>query len=44
MRLGYQLLTYVSRINTLDLAARRIVVERRAEGGVQVLETQLSSH
>ena len=41
MRLGYQLLTYVSRINTLDLAARRIVVERRAEGGVQVLETQL---
>ena len=41
MRLGYQLLTYVSRINTLALAERRIVVERRAEGGVQVLETQL---
>lgn len=41
IRLGYQLLTYVSAIRTLDVAARRIVVERRAEGGVQVLESQL---
>ncbi|TBW33707.1 electron transfer flavoprotein subunit beta/FixA family protein [Siculibacillus lacustris] len=34
-------LTYVSKIAELDLAARRIKVERRAEGGVQVLETRL---
>ena len=40
-RLDLELLTYVSRINSLDLASRRIVVERRAEGGVQVLETRL---
>ncbi|WP_341674864.1 electron transfer flavoprotein subunit beta/FixA family protein [Niveibacterium sp. SC-1] len=38
-RMGLQLLSYVSRIVELDLASRRIVVERRAEGGVQVLET-----
>ena len=41
IRLGYQLLTYVSRIRELDSAGRRIVVERRAEGGVQVLESRL---
>lgn len=40
-RLGLQLLTYVSRIVELDLDARRLRVERRAEGGVQVLDTTL---
>ncbi len=34
-------LTYVSKIAELDLAGRRIKVERRSEGGVQVLETRL---
>ena len=38
-RLGLQLLTYVSRIVELDLDGREIVIERRAEGGVQVLKT-----
>jgi electron transfer flavoprotein beta subunit len=38
-RLGLQLLTYVSKINELDLQARTITVERRAEGGVQLLRT-----
>lgn len=41
IRLGNQLLTYVSRIQELDPTNRRIVVERRAEGGVQVLESKL---
>lgn len=41
IRLGYQLLTYVSRIASIDAQANRIVVERRAEGGVQVLESRL---
>jgi len=40
-RLDMQLLTYVSRINSLDLAGREIKVQRRAEGGVQVLTTKL---
>jgi len=40
-RLGMQLLTYVSRIVELDLANASITVERRAEGGVQVLRTAL---
>jgi electron transfer flavoprotein beta subunit len=40
-RLGLQLLTYVSRIVELDVAARTITIERRAEGGVQVLRTAL---
>ena len=40
-RLGVQLLTYVSRIVDLDLAGRSITVERRAEGGVQVLKTRV---
>jgi electron transfer flavoprotein beta subunit len=40
-RLGLQLLTYVSRIVELDLPGRTITVERRAEGGVQVLRTAL---
>ena len=41
IRLGYQLLTYVSKIRELDFDHKRIVVERRAEGGVQVLESTL---
>ncbi|MBI5335398.1 MAG: electron transfer flavoprotein subunit beta/FixA family protein [Burkholderiales bacterium] len=42
-RLGLNLLTYVSRIVRVDLDARRIQVERRAEGGVQLLDTTLPS-
>jgi len=38
-RLELQLLTYVSRIVELDLVKRQIIIERRAEGGVQVLKT-----
>lgn len=40
-RLDMQLLTYVSKIKTLDTDKHEIVVQRRAEGGVQVLRTQL---
>ena len=40
-RLALHQLTYVSRINELELDARTITVERRAEGGVQVLRTHL---
>ncbi|MDA8119851.1 electron transfer flavoprotein subunit beta/FixA family protein [Acidiferrobacter thiooxydans] len=40
-RLDMQLLTYVSKIVSLDLTAREIVVHRRSEGGVQVLKTRL---
>jgi electron transfer flavoprotein beta subunit len=40
-RMDLQLLTYVSRIVEVDPVARGIVVERRAEGGVQVLKTAL---
>jgi electron transfer flavoprotein beta subunit len=40
-RMGLQLLTYVSRIVETDPGNRRITVERRAEGGVQVLATVL---
>ncbi|MBI5268353.1 MAG: electron transfer flavoprotein subunit beta/FixA family protein [Burkholderiales bacterium] len=42
-RLGLNLLTYVSRIVEVDLDARRLKVERRAEGGVQLLDTALPS-
>ncbi|HMN79983.1 MAG TPA: electron transfer flavoprotein subunit beta/FixA family protein [Burkholderiaceae bacterium] len=42
-RLGLNLLTYVSRIVEVDLERRRLIVERRAEGGVQVLDTALPS-
>ena len=42
-RLGMNLLTYVSRIVELDLDKRRLKVERRAEGGVQLLDTTLPS-
>ena len=38
-RLDYQLLTYVSKIVSLDREKKEIVVERRAEGGVQLLKT-----
>jgi len=40
-RLNMQLLTYVSKVESLDLEAGKIVVQRRAEGGVQVLQTAL---
>lgn len=40
-RLDLNQLTYVERINAVDLANRTITVERRAEGGVQVLSTKL---
>jgi electron transfer flavoprotein beta subunit len=40
-RLNMQLLTYVSQIDSLDLDKRTINVQRRAEGGVQVLQTAL---
>lgn len=40
-RLGVNLLTYVSRIVEVDLDRRRLQVERRAEGGVQLLQTPL---
>jgi electron transfer flavoprotein beta subunit len=40
-RLNLNQLTYVSRIAELDTAAGSITVERRAEGGVQVLQTRL---
>ncbi len=41
IRLGHQLLTYVSAIRELDTASKHILVERRAEGGVQVLKSTL---
>ncbi len=41
IRLGWQLLTYVSKLRDLDAGEKRIVVERRSEGGVQVLESRL---
>jgi len=40
-RMGLQLLTYASKIVETDLDARTIIVERRAENGVQVLKTAL---
>jgi electron transfer flavoprotein beta subunit len=40
-RLGLQLLTYVSAIDALDLQERTITVQRRSEGGVQVIRTRL---
>jgi electron transfer flavoprotein beta subunit len=40
-RLGLRQLTYVSRIAAVDPSARTIDVERRSEGGVQVLRTKL---
>jgi len=40
-RLDLQLLTYVSQVDSVDSERREIVVQRRAEGGVQVLQTRL---
>ena len=40
-RLNMQLLTYVSKVDSLNLDEGKIVVQRRAEGGVQVLQTAL---
>lgn len=40
-RMGLQLLTYVSRIVETDVDGGTITVERRGEGGVQVLKTKL---
>lgn len=40
-RLGLQLLTYVSVIDSLNLDERSITVQRRSEGGVQVIQTRL---
>lgn len=42
-RLDMQLLTYVSKVRSLDLEKSEIVVERRSEGGVQVLKTSTPS-
>lgn len=40
-RMDMQLLTYVSQVDSVDTSSRTIQVQRRAEGGVQVLTTQL---
>ncbi len=40
-RLGLQLLTYVSKIEGIDVEKKEIVVHRRAEGGAQILKTRL---
>lgn len=40
-RLGLNLLTYISRIIHADPASNGVTVERRAEGGVQVLSTRM---
>jgi electron transfer flavoprotein beta subunit len=40
-RLGLNQLTYVARIVSIDQASGAVTVERRAEGGVQVLATKL---
>ncbi|MBY0578834.1 MAG: electron transfer flavoprotein subunit beta/FixA family protein [Burkholderiales bacterium] len=40
-RLDMQLLTYVSKVREIDLENRTVTVERRAEGGVQVLRTSM---
>jgi electron transfer flavoprotein beta subunit len=40
-RLDLQLLTYVSQVESVDTERRDIIVQRRAEGGVQVLKTRL---
>lgn len=42
-RLDMQLLTYVSKIRSLNTDKKEIVVERRSEGGVQVLKTKIPS-
>jgi electron transfer flavoprotein beta subunit len=42
-RLGLELLTYISSIVSINPDKREIVVQRRSEGGVQVLKTRLPS-
>ena len=42
-RLDMQLLTYVSKVRELDVEKKEIIVERRSEGGVQVLKTSIPS-
>ena len=42
-RLDMNLLTYVSKVVEVDLDGRTLKVERRAEGGVQLLQTTLPS-
>lgn len=42
-RLDMELLTYISSIEDVDTEKREIVVQRRSEGGVQVLKTRLPS-
>jgi electron transfer flavoprotein beta subunit len=41
IRLGFQLLSYVASVDRIDPEAREIVVQRRAEGGMQVLSSRL---
>jgi electron transfer flavoprotein beta subunit len=40
-RMGYRQLTYISKIDSVDPETGEIVVERRSEGGVQVLKSKL---
>ena len=40
-RLGFLQLTYVAKLANVDLLARTVEVERRSEGGVQVLRSKL---
>jgi electron transfer flavoprotein beta subunit len=40
-RLGFEQLTYITKIEDLNTASKEIVVRRRSEGGVQVLKTKL---
>ncbi len=42
-RLNLELLTYISSIVSVNVDKREIVVQRRSEGGVQVLKTRLPS-
>ena len=42
-RLDMELLTYISSIQSVSAEKREIVVQRRSEGGVQVLKTRLPS-
>ena len=42
-RLNMQLLTYVSKVRSVDLEKHEIMVERRSEGGVQLLKTSTPS-
>jgi len=40
-RLGFEQLTYITKIEDISEASKEIVVQRRSEGGVQVLKTRL---